>query len=129
MGRKRLGSLETQVMQALWRLGRGTVREVLAALDPDRQRAYTTVLTTLRNLEGKGYLRHDVDGRRHVFVPLVAEAAVGKHALREVLDRLFDGSRVRLVQALLDAEDLTEDELAALRRAVFAERRKEEGDA
>ncbi len=126
MAQKRLGRLESEVMKAVWRLGRGTVRDVLRALDSDPPRAYTTVLTTLRNLEAKGYLRHEVEGRTHVYLPLVAEGAVGKRAVRDLLDRLFDGSPVRLVQALLESEALTAEELALLRRAVD-ERRGEEG--
>lgn len=127
----RLGELETRVMKEVWRRGKATVHDVRAALEKRRRKlAYTTVLTTLRNLEEKGYLGHEVEGRSHVYFPRVEERAAARHALRDLIDRLFDGSHVRLVDALLEDEELTKREFEALRREVLALRRREErGDA
>ena len=91
-----------------------------------RKLAYTTVLTTLRNLEQKEYLRHEVEGRSHVYLPRVQEREVARSTLTDLVDRLFDGSRVRLVDALLDEEQLTKEEFEALRERIL-ELRREEG--
>ena len=123
--RGNLGALESRVMQAVWSLGRGTVREVLDTLGGRRRLAYTTILTTLRNLERKGYLRHEVEGRSHVYIPTVQRDAVARSALDDLVDRLFDGSHARLVDALIDEERLSDEELAELRRQIRrAERRR-----
>lgn len=127
MDRPKLGELETRVMKEVWRLRRATVHAVREALAKRKRRlAYTTVLTTLRNLEEKGYLRHDVDGRSHVYFATVTERAAARRVLRDVLDRLFDGSHVRLVDALLADEHLSKAEFEELRRQVLDLRRREE---
>ncbi len=128
MSLKELGRLETVVMKAVWRLGRATVRQVRDALADDRSFAYTTILTTLRNLERKGYLRHDAEGRTHVFLPVVGEKEVARTALETVLESLFDGSRARLVDTLYGESDLTETEMESLRRRILELRREEESD-
>jgi predicted transcriptional regulator len=128
MPRPRLGELETRVMKEVWRGKRVTVHDVRDALRRKRRTlAYTTVLTTLRNLEEKGLVAHDVEGRSHVYFPKVGERATARQVLRDVLDRLFDGSRVRLVDALLEDEELSKREFEALRREILEMRRKEEG--
>ena len=127
MGGPRLGDLEMSVMKAVWRLGRATVHDVRGGLE-GRQLAYTTVLTTLRNLEKKGFLTHEVDGRSHVYAPLVAEREVERSTLGELLESVFDGSRARLVNALFAESDLTKTELERLRREVMRIREQEESD-
>jgi predicted transcriptional regulator len=95
---------------------------------PNRKLAYTTVLTTLRNLEKKGYLEHEVEGRAHVDLPAIEERAVERSSLMDLLDREFDGSRVRLVDALLDGSDLSDEEVEDLRRRI-EDLREEEGSS
>ena len=126
--RRTLGELEARVMKVVWRRGRATVRDVLDDLPGRRKLAYTTVLTTLRNLEQKGFLGHEVEGRSHVYLPRVEEREVARSTLSEIADRLFDGSRVRLVDALLEEEQLTKKEFEALRQRILELRREEESD-
>jgi predicted transcriptional regulator len=128
MGRPRLGDLELAAMKCVWRRGRATVHEVREDLDGPKELAYTTVLTTLRNLEKKGYLTHETDGRSHVYVPLVAEEDVERKSLRRLIDKVFDGSPAKLVNALFGDPDLTEAEVEELRRRIEELRGKEEGD-
>ena len=123
--RGNLGALESRVMKVVWREGRASVRVVLAGLKGRRKLAYTTILTTLRNLERKGFLRHEVEGRSHVYIPTIEQEAVARSALDDLVEHLFDGSRARLVDALLDEERLTDEELADLRKQIRkAERRR-----
>ena len=123
--RLNLGVLEMRVMKEVWRRGRSTVHQVRDSLPGRRCPAYTTILTTLRNLERKGFLRHEVEGRSHVYIPTVDERDVERSNLRDMLDRLFDGSRVRLVHALFDREKLTRREFERLWRKVQALRKEE----
>ena len=125
---KPLGDLEARVMKTVWGLGRATVHEVRKALPGRRRLAYTTVLTTLRNLERKGFLTHEMKGRSHVYVPAVDENEVARTNVRDLLDRLFDGSRLRLVETLFTEEDLSEDEVAAIEEMIRGMKRREGDD-
>ena len=105
---------EHDVMAALWRLGPSTVAEVRAAIaDP---LAYTTVLTVLRTLEAKGHAAHKDGDRAHRFRPLVSRKAAGAAALRRVLDRLFDGSAVALVDQLVRLRGVGAAEVKRMRK-------------
>jgi predicted transcriptional regulator len=90
-----LGERELDVMGVLWTLGSGTVAEVRDRLPASL--AYTTVLTILRNLEAKGFVRHDAEGKAHRYVPLVAHATARRSALARLVDKLFHGSAELLV--------------------------------
>ncbi len=72
-----LHELESEVMEELWERDRGTVRDVLEALNARRspQRAYTTILTVMQRLHGKQLLRREWDDSRHVYVPVLSREA------------------------------------------------------
>jgi len=104
---------ELDVMAVLWKHGSGTVAEVREALPDDL--AYTTVLTVLRTLQEKGYVRHAVEGRAHRYRPAVTQRAAGGTALSRVLDKIFDGSSELLLTQLVSERKLDDDELQRLR--------------
>jgi len=104
---------ELDVMAVLWKHGSGTVAEVRDALPDDL--AYTTVLTVLRTLQEKGYVRHAVEGRAHRYHPTVTQRAAGGTALSRVLDKIFDGSSELLLTQLVSERKLGDDELQRLR--------------
>jgi BlaI family penicillinase repressor len=121
-----LSRRERQVMDILYRDGKATVAEVLAAL-PDPP-GYSAVRAMLRILEEKGHLRHEQDGPRYVFVPTVKRDTAQRSALRHVVNTFFDGSASQVMAALfeLSARELDADELEQMRRLVDkAKRRKE----
>ncbi len=120
-----LSRRERQIMQALYRLGKGTVAEVLEAL-PDPP-SYSAVRALLRILEEKGYLRHSQDGARYVYEPRIAKTKARRSALSSILQNFFKGSREELLAALLDesAGDLAPDELDRL--AELIDRARKEG--
>jgi predicted transcriptional regulator len=68
-----LTEAELRIMNVLWGRGSGTVQEVLDSIDQRPMLAYNSVLTTIRVLEKKGYLKHLKDGRAHVYTPLVGQ--------------------------------------------------------
>jgi predicted transcriptional regulator len=94
-----LGPLEAEVMGVLWRAGRPLpVREVTAALNAERTAAlaYTTVMTVMSRLAGKGILARSRAGRRFVYAPVAADAA--EIAVRGVLEEFGDAALARFVQ-------------------------------
>jgi BlaI family transcriptional regulator, penicillinase repressor len=118
-----LGERELDVMTVLWADGSGTVAEVRDALDATL--AYTTVLTILRNLEAKGYLRHEEEGRAHRYFPKVKQKVAQRNALRRLVDTLFVGSPEALLAQLVDEHDLSADDLRRIARKLSARPAKE----
>jgi len=110
-----LAPVELMLMKAIWRLSRATVQEVRDAVAGERDLAYTTVLTMLRSLEGKGFLTHEEEGRRYVYRPLVTREQATSSMLSDLLDRAFDGSKELLLTRLLELGEINEEELRLIR--------------
>src|SRR5687767_11236239 len=106
-----LSRRERQIMDALFRRGRATAAEVMADLPGEP--SYSTVRTQLRVLEEKGHVRHEDDGVRYIYTPVVRHQSARRSALRHLVDTFFDGSAEKTVAALLggEASRITEDEL------------------
>jgi predicted transcriptional regulator len=77
--------------------------------------AYTTVLTILRNLEAKGYVSHEAEGRAHRFTPRVKQQAARKSAIRHLAGKLFEGSSDLLLTQLVSDRKLSEDQVRRIR--------------
>jgi predicted transcriptional regulator len=112
-------------MDVLYRLGRGTVGEVIAAL-PDNPN-YSTVRAQLGVLEQKGHLRHEDDGQRYVYSPGVPREEARRSALRHVVETFFGGSAEQAVTALLggEAAKLSAEELDRIARRIEKSRGEE----
>lgn len=118
-----LGRRERQIMNAVFRLGRATVGDVLAEL-PDPP-SYSAVRTMLRYLESKRYLRHEKEGRSFVYIPTLRPDTAQRSALRNLIGTFFGGSQVRAVAALLDDPDTRLDEAEVRRlKALIAKARE-----
>lgn len=113
---------ELRLMEELWRAGRATVADVVDVLPPPPL-AYSTVLTTLRTLEQKGYIAHEEDGRAYVYRPLVARDEAAKSAMRHLLDRFFGSSPGALAVTLLDDTRLSDDDVAKIKRMLARNRK------
>ena len=125
MARKKSPNLteaELRLMDVIWEKGQATVGEVAEALPRDLGLAYNTVLTTLRILEEKGYLRHTKakEGRAFVYQALVGRDEASRSAVRYLVSRFFRNSPELLVLNLLEDEELTARELRRI-RALIAE--------
>ena len=105
---QRLHHLELEVMKVVWKLTSATVNDVLDNID--RKLAYTTVATTMKSLEKKGFLAHEVEGRTFVYQPLVKETEITHRMLSDLLERLFDNSAEKLVNTLLEVRQTSVDE-------------------
>lgn len=105
-------------MKLLWERGESAVSDLVSGLADTIPLAYTSVLTTIRILEKKGYVRHRQDGRAFLYSPCIAEDAAGKSEVRQVLQRFFGNSRERLLLSLLGDDEITEEELKRLKTAI-----------
>jgi predicted transcriptional regulator len=108
---------ELRIMEALWRLGRGTVAEVSEKMPPPPI-AYNTVLTTLRILEAKGHVAHEESGRAYVYRPLIEREAAAQSAVKQVVSKFFGDSASALALRLIENERPSDDELARLRSLI-----------
>jgi predicted transcriptional regulator len=117
-----LTEFELEVMTVLWRLGEATVAEVQAEL-PRQPVAYTSVSTIVRILEQKAFVRSRKEGRQHVYAPRLPKQQYEAVALRHVIGKLFDGAPVNLVRALVEAEELSPEDLEEL-KALLKEKRR-----
>ena len=113
---------ELRLMEVLWERGHATVADVVEALEPPPL-AYSTVLTTLRTLEQKGYIAHKEDGRAYVYRTLVARDEAAKSAMRHLLDRFFGNSPGALAVTLLDGTRLSDDDVASIQRMLARHRK------
>ena len=102
-------------MNVLWPLGSGTVQQVLESLPGKPELAYNSVLTTIRILEKKGYIKHVKDGRAHVYVPVVARQDASRSEIRHLVGRFFKNSHEQLVLNILEDRGLDPKELKRLR--------------
>jgi predicted transcriptional regulator len=105
-------------MKVLWDRGESTVAEVVTATADEGELAYTSVLTTIRVLESKGYVHHRQGGRAFLYSSCVGELEAGRSEVRHVLQRFFGNSRERLLLSLLGDEEVTPQELKRLREAI-----------
>jgi BlaI family transcriptional regulator, penicillinase repressor len=110
-----LTEAELRIMNVLWAKNSGTVQQVLEALRTKPALAYNSVLTTMRVLEDKGYVKHVKDGRVHVYMPLVGKTEVTRFEISHLVSRFFKNSREALVLNILEDESLSEDELKRVR--------------
>ena len=113
-----LSRRERQIMDVLFRLGRATAAEVKEELPG--QPTDSTVRTQLRVLESKGHVRHEEQGLRYIYMPVVRRDTARRSALRHLAQTFFDGSAQQLVAAVLggEATRLTDDELDQIARLV-----------
>jgi len=121
LGRKKSLNLtegELPLMQVLWEKRRATVGDVVAVLSADPPLAYSTVLTTLRILEAKGYVRHTKEGRAFVYEPIVVQEEASRKALDSLVNRFFGGSCELLVMNLLQKETIGRTELKRIKKMI-----------
>jgi BlaI family penicillinase repressor len=109
-----LSRRERQIMDILYRIGRGTVNEVMAELPGDPN--YSTVRTQLRVLETKGHLRHEEHGLRYVYIPTTPRHSVRQSALKHLMETFFEGSAEKMLSSLLGSEGtkLSDEDLERL---------------
>jgi predicted transcriptional regulator len=114
-----LTEAELRLMKMLWaRSGESAVADLVAAMPEGEALAYTSVLTTIRILEQKGYVRHRQEGRAFLYRPCVAEHEASRSEVRHMMRRFFGDSRERLLLSLLGDDEIDADELDRLKQAI-----------
>src|SRR4030081_2696961 len=115
-----LTEAELRLMKILWARGESAVGDLVAAMPNGTALAYNSVLTTIRILEQKGYVRHRQEGRGFFFLPCVAGRGGGRWEVGHMMQRFFGNSRERLLLSLLGDDEVTLEELQRLREAIAA---------
>ena len=120
-----LSRRERQIIDILYQLGRATAADLMKALPGEP--SDSTVRTQLRVLEQKGHVRHEEEGTRYVYFPVVPRRVVRKSALKHVVNTFFDGSAEKVVAALLGADGgrLSDEELDRIADIVARARAEE----
>lgn len=111
-----LTEAELRIMNVLWARGSGTVQQVLDSISQLPSLAYNSVLTTIRVLEKKGYLKHLKDGRAHIYTPLVGKKEATRSEIRHLVSRFFKDSHEQLVLNVIEDQTLEPEEIERLRQ-------------
>jgi BlaI family penicillinase repressor len=120
------GQLQRAVIEIVWELGEATVRQVWQRLCRKKELAYTTVLTAMQRLEKDGWLKHRVDGRKHVYLPTRSRAQAGAGSVRKFVQRMFNGNALVLFRQLVEEDELSDAELQELQKLIDKKRKERE---
>ena len=113
-----LTDAELRPMEVLWERGPSTVSDVVNALPQELGLSYSTVLTTLRILEQKGYVRHTKEGQAYVYHAVIDQNQARNKVLKHILSRFFDNSPELLVLRVLETERLDAEDLQRIRELI-----------
>lgn len=114
-----LTDAEHRIMEVIWRRGSASVADVADDLAGKDGAAYNTILTMMRILKDKGYLRARKDGRAHIYTPVVDRDDAARSAVRQLLGKFFAGDPGELVLSFLRDEDLSAKELDQLKKKIL----------
>lgn len=116
---------ELRLLEILWRIGKGTIEEIVRASGEEPPPNYKTVQAWLRIMEGKGQVDHKQEGRAFVFWPLLGRGEVHRLSVRHLLAKYFSGSRSELLMELLSDEHITPEELGQLESLIRTRRQEQ----
>ena len=123
----KLARLELQILEALWSLGKGSVREIQEAF-PEPRPAYTTIQTTVYRLEAKGAVRRARKiGNAHIFEPLIARDEA-RHRLLDTILSFFGGRAQPMMAQLAEAGKLTLDDVRELEKTIRQRERQQKAE-
>jgi BlaI family transcriptional regulator, penicillinase repressor len=114
---KTLTKAEEQVMQVLWKLGKGFLKEIIEST-PEPKPHSNTIATLLKILVEKGFVEYSVHGRNNLYKPQISQAEYGKKSVNQLIKGYFDGSHARLVSQFISDQKLSEAELEQLLRQI-----------
>jgi BlaI family transcriptional regulator, penicillinase repressor len=113
-----LTDYELEIMQVIWRQPGLKVAEILEALSKDPKPAYTSLLTIVKNMEKKGYVEHEEEGRSHRFFAKLKQNEYKTSELKKFVDRFFGGSPMALAMNIVKDEDLDSQQIAEIKDAL-----------
>jgi predicted transcriptional regulator len=112
---KELTRSEEQIMQVLWKIGKGFVNDILDRL-PEPRPAYNTVSTIVRILEKKGFVRYNAMGKSHQYYPAVSKKEYTRTYLRRFVYNYFGNSYKEMVSFFTQEENLSMEEMDEIRK-------------
>jgi BlaI family penicillinase repressor len=110
---KTLTKAEEQLMQVLWKLGKGFLKDITDATPEPKPHSNTTA-TILKILVEKGFVEYSIHGRNNLYKPIISQAEYGKKSVNQIIKGYFDGSPARLVSQFISDQKLTDAELEQL---------------
>lgn len=113
-----LGETEMEILHHVWKLEKATVGEVHELILKKRKTAYTTIMTIMKNLYGKGYLNYEKRGVTYVYSPAIKPEEVKQNVLHNILNKVFEGSPTQLVQTLAENEELSKEDRKELENII-----------
>ncbi|HSK70177.1 MAG TPA: BlaI/MecI/CopY family transcriptional regulator [Pyrinomonadaceae bacterium] len=118
---------ELEILGVIWERGEATVREVFEVINAQKPVAYTTVLKFLQIMHEKGLVERDERNRAHIYRAKIKQAETGKKMLDDILQKVFGGSALKLVQQVLETETTSADDLKEIRRMIEKAEKEESG--
>ena len=109
-----LTKAEEQMMHYLWKLGEGTVQDVMALMNEEKRPSRTTVSTIIRLLEDKGAVGHKSAGRGYIYYPVLKKEDYSRKRLKDVIKRYFDNSFSSLACFFVRENNLSMEEIDEL---------------
>ncbi|MGM0589680.1 MAG: BlaI/MecI/CopY family transcriptional regulator [Bacteroidota bacterium] len=113
-----LGETEMEVLQHVWELNSASVADVRERILKEREVAYTTIMTVMKNLTEKGYLKYRKEGVTYIYSPAQEPESVRFNLIKDMVKKVFKGSPMQLVQTLVQGEDLSEEEKREIRSMI-----------
>ena len=113
-----LGETEMEILNIVWDLGEASVADVREKILKYRQVAYTTVMTIMKNLADKEYLKYRKDGLSYIYSAAVKPEDVRYSLINRLVDKVFQGSPTELVQTLVKNENLSEEERREIKKMI-----------
>ncbi|SHO59651.1 MULTISPECIES: BlaI/MecI/CopY family transcriptional regulator [Algoriphagus] len=114
---KELSQQEERVMRLFWKKGQALVRDVLDEL-PEPKPPYTTLASTIRLLEKKGYLTHKVYGTTHMYIPTVSQEEYSKSSINHMVKHFFEGSVGNFLSFMVKEKKISKDEVEDLQKLI-----------
>jgi BlaI family transcriptional regulator, penicillinase repressor len=109
-----LGETEMEILHHVWEMDIASVSDVHERILRTRKVAYTTVMTVMKNLAEKGYLRFEKKGMAYVYTAAIPPDMVKQNLIGNLINKVFDGSPAALLQTLVSSEQISEDERSEL---------------
>lgn len=113
-----LGETEMEVLHHVWKLGEASVTEVRERILENRQVAYTTIMTVMKNLADKGFLKYRKKGISYIYSAAIEPDKVRFNLVDDLVSKVFHGSAKDLVQSLVENEDLTDDDRKEIKKMI-----------
>ncbi len=105
-----LGETEMEVLHHVWNLGEATVKQVRNRILENRDVAYTTIMTVMKNLSDKDYLKYRKEGLTYVYSPAIEPESVRFNLVEDLVKKVFHGSPEKLVQTLVQNENISDED-------------------